>query len=133
MPMTAAKRKPASGRSKSDVIRMCFAAYKAKDRKVVEDLLTEDFRFTSPYDDEIDRATYFERCWPNSDQFSDVTVERIVEQGDSAYTTYKVLTNDGREFRNTEFMTFDGGRISHVDVYFGPSYRDGVFVKEKPG
>lgn len=131
--MTTANVKSAATRSKSDVIRMCFAAYKAKDRPVVEALLTDNFRFTSPYDDEIDRATYFERCWPNSEQFRDVTVERIVEQGDGAYTTYKVLTKDGREFRNTEFMTFDGGRISHVDVYFGPSYKDGVFVREKAG
>ncbi len=131
--MTAAIVKSAATRSKSDVIRMCFAAYKAKDRPVVEELLSDSFRFTSPYDDEIDRAAYFERCWPNSEQFRDVTVERIVEQGDGAYTTYKVITNDGREFRNTEFMTFDGGRISHVDDYFGPSYKDGVFVKEKAG
>jgi hypothetical protein len=39
----------------------------SNDRKVVEDALTDDFRFTSPYDDRIDKATYFERCWRNSD------------------------------------------------------------------
>ena len=93
--MTAANFKSAPARSKSDVIRACFAAYKSKDRKLLEDLLTDDFHFTSPYDDEIDRATYFKRCWPNSEQFRDVAVERIVEQGDGAYTTYKVVTNDG--------------------------------------
>lgn len=131
--MTTADFGAAAARSKSDVIRMCFAAYKSKNRKILEGLLTDDFHFTSPYDDEIDRATYFERCWPNSEKFRDVTVERIVEHGDGAYATYKVATNDGREFRNTEFMTFDGGRISHVDVYFGAAYRDGVFMKEKTG
>lgn len=131
--MAGANAKDTATRSKADVIRMCFAAYKSKDRKTVEDLLSDDFHFTSPYDDEIDRATYFERCWPNSERFRDVVVERIVEQGDGAYTTYKVVTNDGREFRNTEFMTFDDGRINHVNVYFGPTYRDGVFVKETSG
>jgi ketosteroid isomerase-like protein len=131
--MTAASFKGATVHSKSDVIRACFAAYKSKDRKILEDLLTDDFHFTSPYDDEIDRATYFDRCWPNSELFQDVTVERIFEQGNAAYTTYKVLTKDGREFRNTEFMTFDGGRINHVDVYFGAGYKDGVFVKGKTG
>jgi ketosteroid isomerase-like protein len=131
--MTAADFKSAPARSKSDVIRMCFAAYKSKDRKVVEDLLTDDFRFTSLYDNEIDKTTYFQRCWPNSERFWDVAVERIFEQGDGAFVTYKVLTNDGREFRNTEFMTFDGGRIKHVDVYFGATYKGGVFVKEKTG
>ena len=131
--MATANIKSAAARSKSDVIRMCFAAYRSKDRKVIEELLTDDFHFTSPYDDEIDRATYFKRCWPNTEKFRDIVVERVVEQGDVAYATYKVTTDDGREFRNTEFMTFDDGRIKHVDVYFGATYKDGLFVKEKAG
>ena len=52
---------------KADIVRDLFAAYMANDRKAVEDSFTEDFRFTSPYDDEIDKATYFERCWKVSD------------------------------------------------------------------
>jgi hypothetical protein len=38
--------------SKSDIIRGCFAAYKSKGRKCLERLLTEDFRFTGPDDDD---------------------------------------------------------------------------------
>ena len=50
--------------SKADIIRAIFAAYHGRTiAKVVEDALTDDFRFTSPYDDSIDKATYFERCW----------------------------------------------------------------------
>ena len=52
---------------KSAIIRAIFAAYLANDRKAVENHLTDDFRFTSPYDDAIDKATYFERCWRDSD------------------------------------------------------------------
>lgn len=52
--------------AKSDIIRRCFAAYQSKDRKALADLFAEDFTFTSPYDDAIDKATYFERCWPAS-------------------------------------------------------------------
>jgi hypothetical protein len=33
-----------------------FAAYLSNDRKAVENAFTEDFRFTSPYDDEIDKT-----------------------------------------------------------------------------
>jgi ketosteroid isomerase-like protein len=51
----------------SALVRKYFAAYAAKDRKTVENLLSEDFTFTSPYDDHINKTTYFERCWPNSD------------------------------------------------------------------
>lgn len=53
-------------RSKPEIIRSMFAAYRSKDRATVEALLTDDFTFTSPYDDAIGKAVYFERCWPNS-------------------------------------------------------------------
>ena len=116
--------------SKSDTIRSCFAAFKSKDRKLVEDLLTDDFRFTSPYDDAIDKATYFERCWPNSERIRTHILERIFEQGSEAFVTYKCITNEGKEFRNTEFFTFDGDRIRQINVYFGATYKDGAFVKD---
>jgi ketosteroid isomerase-like protein len=48
--------------SKTEIIRKLFAAYLSNDRKSVEAAFTDDFRFISPYDDEIDKATYFERC-----------------------------------------------------------------------
>lgn len=53
--------------SKSEIIRSMFAAYLSNDRKAVEDFLTDDFRFTSPYDDAIDKPTYFALCWRGSD------------------------------------------------------------------
>lgn len=55
-----------SGRNRAETIRGIFAAYLSNDRKAVENALAEDFRFTSPYDDAIDKATYFARCWRNS-------------------------------------------------------------------
>ncbi|MGH9201792.1 MAG: nuclear transport factor 2 family protein [Vicinamibacterales bacterium] len=117
--------------SKSDIIRRCFAAYKSKDRKLLEQLLTDDFTFTSPYDDEIDKATYFERCWPNSERIRTHIFEKIFEQGDEAFVRYKCITNEGTEFRNTEFFALDGDRIRRVEVYFGATYKDGVFVKDE--
>src|SRR5260370_40912428 len=53
--------------NRAEIIRAVFAAYLSNDRKAVEDALTDDFRFTSPYDDKIDKATYFARCWRNTD------------------------------------------------------------------
>jgi ketosteroid isomerase-like protein len=52
---------------RAEMIRAIFAAYLANDRKRVEDALSDDFRFTSPFDDNIDKPTYFERCWKNTD------------------------------------------------------------------
>jgi ketosteroid isomerase-like protein len=115
---------------KATIIRAMFAAYRDKQRQVVEDTLADDFTFTSPYDDAIDKAEYFRRCWPVSERIESNEVERIFVQGDEAFVTYRVR-HEGDEFRNTEFFVFDGDRIRSVDVYFGASYRDGRFVRQK--
>jgi len=116
--------------SKAEMIRAIFAAYMSNDRGVVEDALTDDFRFTSPYDDEIDKATYFERCWRNSDWIERHELEKIFVDGNEASVTYRCVAKGGKNFRNTEFFTFEGGRVKRIDVYFGATYQDGVFVKQ---
>ena len=117
--------------SKAEMIRAIFAAYMSNDRKVVEDVLTDDFRFTSPYDDEIDKATYFERCWRNSDWIERHELAKIIADGNEAFVTYRCGTKGGKNFRNTEFFTFEGDRVSRIDVYFGATYENGAFVKQQ--
>jgi ketosteroid isomerase-like protein len=116
---------------KSDFIRALFAAYLSNDRTAVENSLTEDFRFTSPYDDEIGKATYFERCWRNSDWIERHEVEKILVEGNGAFVTYRCVAKGGKSFRNTEFFTFAGDRVRRIDVYFGATYENGAFVKQK--
>lgn len=118
--------------SRTDLVRGYFEAYQARDRGYVEAGMTEDFTFTSPYDSAIPKSVYFERCWPN-EGISAILIERIVEQGDEAFVTYLCVTNDGRQFRNTEFFLFRGQRLAQIHVYFGASYRDGVFIPSNPG
>jgi len=117
--------------SKSDIIRALFAAYLSNDRKAVEDALTGDFRFTSPYDDEIDKATYFARCWRNTEWIARHELEKIFVEGDGAFVTYKCVAKDGKSFRNTEFFSFAGDKITRIDVYFGATYENGSFVKQQ--
>ena len=116
---------------KAEIIRALFAAYLSSDRKAVEDALTDDFRFTSPYDDALDKATYFERCWKNSGWIARHELEKIFVQGDEAFVTYKCVAKDGNSFRNTEFFVFAGDKVRSIDVYFGATYRDGVFVRQQ--
>ena len=73
-----------------------FAAYLANDRKFVENALSDDFRFTSPYDDAIDKPTYFERCWKNSDWIERHELERIFVEGDEAFVTYRCVAKGGQ-------------------------------------
>ena len=117
--------------SKTEIIRALFAAYLSNDRRAVEASFTDDFRFTSPFDDEIDKATYFERCWRVSDWIEQQDLEKIMVDGEAAFVTYRCVAKDGKSFRNTEFFTFAGDRISRIDVYFGATYQHGVFVKQQ--
>ena len=120
---------PAGDREK--LIRGIFAAYISNDREAIENALTDDFRFTSPYDDRIDKATYFARCWRNTDWIERHDLEKILVQGDEAFVTYKCVAKGGKSFRNTEFFTFEGERIKRIDVYFGATYQDGAFVRQQ--
>ncbi len=109
-------------------VRACFAAFRDRQRERAEALLAEDFRFTSPYDDAINREAYFARCWPNGDTLRGFTIERLVVDGDGAYVTYLVTAADGVSFRNTEHLLVRSGQVTRVEVYFGATYRDGKFV-----
>jgi ketosteroid isomerase-like protein len=100
-------------------VRDVYRAYESGERQVVEELLAEDLVFYSPPDPGIDRATYFERCWPNAETIESFEFKRLVEIGDEVLVTYESTKNDGRRFRNTEILTFDGDRIARVEVYFG--------------
>ena len=113
------------------MIRGLFAAYRSNDRTAVENALADDFRFTSPYDDRIDKATYFERCWRNADWIERHEIERIFVQGDEAFVTYNCVAKSGKNFRNTEFFVFADDKIQRIDVYFGATYQEGAFVRQQ--
>jgi hypothetical protein len=116
--------------SRADLIRIIFAAYLSDDRTIVENAFSDDFRFTSPYDDNIDKLTYFERCWSGSDWIERHELERIFVEGDEAFVTYRCIAKDGRTFRNTEFFVFEDDKVKRIDVYFGATYDNGSFVKQ---
>jgi ketosteroid isomerase-like protein len=99
--------------------RNAYLAYQNSDRSLIEDLFSDDFVFYSPPDPGIDLATYWERCWPNAGLIEAVELVRLFEHGDEVVVTYESTKTDGKRFRNTEVLTFDGDRICRVEVYFG--------------
>ena len=108
----------ASPATVEQVVRACFSAFARKDREWIEALLADDFHFTSPLDNRIDRATYFEVCWPNSERIDGFDIAGITVDGDHAYVTYEGRMGQER-FRNTELHTVRGNQIVEVEVYFG--------------
>jgi ketosteroid isomerase-like protein len=101
------------------VARAAFDAYATKDRSLLESVIAEDFHFTSPLDNRINRETYFERCWPNSEWLEGFDFVDAISDGDRVFVTYEARKQDGGRFRNTEVHTVKGGKIVDVEVYFG--------------
>jgi hypothetical protein len=85
----------------------------------VEKHLAEDFRFYSPADVGVDLSTYWARCWPNAKMIAAFDFKRIIDQGAEVVVTYEATRTDGKRFRNTEILTFEGERIAVAEVYFG--------------
>ena len=105
--------------SRLDAVRDCYRAFETGDRDLIERHLAGDFTFFSPPDPGLDRAQYFERCWPNAHLIESYDFVRMVEAGDEVFVTYEATKADGARFRNTEVMTFEGDKVRRVEVYFG--------------
>jgi ketosteroid isomerase-like protein len=109
-----------SGSARLDAARDAYRAYETGDRSLIDGLLAGDFEFFAPPDPGIDRATYFERCWPNAGTIRSYDLVRLRETGDDeVLVTYECTRADGSRFRNTEILTFRGEQIAKVEVYFG--------------
>ena len=101
------------------IARASYEAYERKDRAAIEALIAENFSFSSPLDNRLDRKTYFERCWPNSQRIASFDFIHIVRDGERVFVTYEARNADGTQFRNTEVLTIHGHQIAEVEVYFG--------------
>jgi hypothetical protein len=106
--------------------RAAYEAYVAKDRVAIEKLIAPDFHFTSPLDSRIDRATYFARCWPNSERIKGFDFIDLVPDRDRVFVIYEGRSENERGFRNTEVVTVRKNQIVDVQVYFGWSIPHGA-------
>jgi ketosteroid isomerase-like protein len=101
------------------IARKAYKAYIDKDRAAIEAIIGDDFHFTSPLDNRLNRETYFDRCWKNSEAIADIAFINLVRAGERVFVTYEGQSKTGKRFRNTEIMTVRNGKIVEVEVYFG--------------
>jgi ketosteroid isomerase-like protein len=101
------------------IARRSYEAFANKDRPAIERVIANDFHFTSPLDNRIDRKTFFERCWPNSQNITGFDFVSLVADGARVFVTYEGRSAIGKRFRNTEIVTVRDGLIVDVEVYFG--------------
>ncbi len=106
--------------SSTDIVRASFDAYLAQDRDAADRLIADDFVFTSPQDDHIDKVAWLARCFPTADHFASSRVLQLVDAGDVVLLRYEYEVADGGgRYRNTEAITVRDGKIAEVEVYFG--------------
>ena len=106
--------------SHTNLARAMYAAYDSGDRDAIEPIIAAAFRFWSPLDDGIDRATYFERCWANHATIDSIEVLRCNEISNTeVVATYVLHKADGNRAQNTEIITFEDQQAVKAEVYFG--------------
>jgi ketosteroid isomerase-like protein len=134
--MTSHNETSVGDRDSAEIVKRSYRAYVDKDRSAMERLIAEEFHFTSPLDNRIDRKTYFERCWPNSRWIDGFDFIAVVPSNDRVCVTYVGYSEGGRSFRNTEVLTVRNGKIVEAEVYFGWNVPHpapyGGFVEETP-
>jgi len=101
------------------VAKKSYQAYVDKDRAALEQVIADDFHFSSPLDNRIDRRTYFARCWPNSENIADFKFIYLVHEDHRVFVTYEGHSSSGKGFRNTEILTIRHGQLVEAEVYFG--------------
>ncbi|HUB63285.1 MAG TPA: nuclear transport factor 2 family protein [Methylocella sp.] len=101
------------------IVRKAYQAYIDKDRAAIEAVIGDGFRFTSPWDNRLNKEAYFDRCWKNSETITGFTFIYLVSDGERVFVTYEGDSKTGRRFRNTEIMTVRDGKIVEAEVYFG--------------
>jgi ketosteroid isomerase-like protein len=106
--------------SPTAVVEAAFQHYRSQDRDAAFPLYVGDFTFTSPQDDHIDKAAFFERCFPTADRFKEQQLLHVTPADEElvfAYYEYELTT--GGRYRNVEAITVRDGLIQEVQVFFG--------------
>ncbi len=101
---------------------MCavFDAYLRQDREAEDRLLADAFVFRSPQDDHIDKATFFERCFPTAVRLVSQEMLYVVPTGDdNLFAMYEDELKTGERHRNVELLTVRGDKIIGTQVFFG--------------
>ena len=103
-----------------EVARAAYRAYLAQDRPAMERLLADEFAFTSPNDDHIDRAAFLARCFPTADRFTAYELVHLADVGEGrVLALYEYELAAGGRYRNAERLTVRDGQLVETEVFFG--------------
>lgn len=102
------------------VVEAAFRYYRTQDRDAALALYADEFSFTSPQDDHIDKAAFFERCFPTADRFTRQRLLHVTPVDEElVFVSYEYELATGDRHRNMEAITVRDGLIREVQVFFG--------------
>jgi ketosteroid isomerase-like protein len=118
------KKANASGEQNSaneEIVRRWYAAWENKDLATFNELLADDFTFSSAAgDDHISKSTFKTRCWDTQVGFiKHFDLERVSTGADDAFVKYLCHTMNGKAFRNVEYLRIANGKLESIECYFG--------------
>lgn len=106
--------------SPTSVVEAAFGYYRSQDRDAAFPLYADDFSFTSPRDDHIDRSAFFDRCFPTADRFKEQRLLHVTPASEELVLVhYEYELTTGGRYRNVEAITVRDGLIQDVQVFFG--------------
>lgn len=106
--------------SNVDIVRAYFDSYLGQDREAADQIVAHDFVFTSPQDDHIDRAAFFERCFPTATRLKEQQLLKVVAtQSDDVFVLYEYELQTGERHRNAELLTVRDCKVAEAQVFFG--------------
>jgi ketosteroid isomerase-like protein len=122
--LPGAKRANASSEenvTNEEIIRRWYAAWENKDLATFNELLADDFTFSSAAgDDHISKSTFKTRCWDTQVGFiKHFDLERVSTGADDAFVKYLCHTINGKAFRNIEYLRIANGKLESIECYFG--------------
>jgi hypothetical protein len=121
VPQRALASAAAGLRSKSqELVRKYYAAWDAKDWRSIDMLLADDFTFSSPLDDHINKSAFKSGCWDTQIAYVDrFDLEHVIETNNEAFVMYLCHTTNGKTFRNVEYFQIREDKVKAVECYFG--------------
>ena len=104
--------------SKVDTVRAMFESYRTQNREAADRLLADEFVFTSPQDDHIDKRAFFERCFPTADRFVSHGMLHVVPtEGDDVFVMYEYQLKTGeRQFGRATIIGVEDAADGGVDL-----------------
>lgn len=108
---------PVSNMTNEEVIRRYYSGWEKREWDAIDSVLADGFTFTSPNnDDHINKRTFKEKCWSQTDWINRFELESLIGNDDHSFVKYICHTKNGKWVRNTEYFRFRDGKIEAIEV-----------------